>query len=169
MGQACDQLKSLCLQSHWIWTSTISPINRKYLNNRICYDKIVWTITISSRWWVYWYELFSVLSPLQNCQNLGEMASLYNKGIFTNFGYFFSWHEILISLECAVDSEQNGVIDSVVSCSVVELFITEATKIMILWCLTSCVHRSFASGKKKCWSTSDNAWPCTWSTMHNRQ
>ena len=79
--------------------------------------------------------------------------------------FFFMTRDIDI---IAVDSEQNSVIDSVVSCSVVELFITEATKIMILWCLTSCVHRSFASGQK-CWSTSDSAWPCTWSTMHNRQ
>ena len=46
---------------------------------------------------------------------------VYNKGIFTKFGYF-SQHEILISLECAVDCEQNGAINSVVSCSIVEIF-----------------------------------------------
>ena len=38
----------------------------------------------------------------------------------------FSQYEKLISLECAVESERNGVIDSVVSCLVVELFVHES-------------------------------------------
>ena len=35
----------------------------------------------------------------------------------------FKQYEILISFECTVDSERNGVINFVVSCSIVELFI----------------------------------------------
>ena len=43
---------------------------------------------------------------------------VYNKGFFTKFEYF-SQYEILISLECAVDCEQIGIINYVVSCSIV--------------------------------------------------
>ena len=40
----------------------------------------------------------------------------------------FSQYEILISLECAVDSEWDGVINFVVACSVAELLFVEITK-----------------------------------------
>ena len=46
------------------------------------------------------------------------------KRIFSNFGYF-SQYKIL---KCAVDSEWNGVINLVVSCSVVKLFICRNDK-----------------------------------------
>ena len=49
-------------------------------------------------------------------------CQVYNKEIFTNFGYF-SKFEILISLECAVDSEWKDIIYFIVSCLTVELFI----------------------------------------------
>ena len=68
----------------------------KYLNNRTCYDKLVCTILFSSRWWVYWYELLSALSTLQNCQNFDKTP---NKGIFTNFGYFLTiWNTDIIRI-----------------------------------------------------------------------
>ena len=59
-----------------------------------------------------------------------------NKGIFTNLSNFkFQlYYEVLISLECAVDSECNYVINFIVSCSVVELFIEkEITKNSHQW------------------------------------
>ena len=49
-------------------------------------------------------------------------CQVYNKGILPILG-IFSWYEILISLECAVDSEWIGIINFAVSCSVAELFI----------------------------------------------
>ena len=86
----------------------IPTLHIKYLNNCTCYNKIICSILFSSRWWVCWYELFSV-----------------SKGIrrFSPILGNFEKYEILISLECAIDSEWNGVINFIVSCSVVELFI----------------------------------------------
>ena len=52
---------------------------------------------------------------------------VYKKGILSFLG-IFSQYEILISLECAIDCEQNCVINSVVSCSIVEIFIDEFYK-----------------------------------------
>ena len=49
---------------------------------------------------------------------------VYNKGIFANFGCFLQY-KMLISLECTVDSEWNGIINSVVSCLIVKLFLHE--------------------------------------------
>ena len=50
---------------------------------------------------------------------------VYNKGISPILG-IFSQYGILILLKCAVDSEWNGVISSVVSCSIVEIFLHES-------------------------------------------
>ena len=47
-----------------------------YLSNCTCYDKTVCTILFISRWWVYWYELFSVLSILQKWLNFAKTPSL---------------------------------------------------------------------------------------------
>ena len=68
----------------------------KYLNNCTCYDKIVYIILFSSRWWVYWYKLFSVLGTLWNVK-ISTKRQVYNKGIFTILG-IFSQYKILISL-----------------------------------------------------------------------
>ena len=84
------------------------------VNNHTCYDKIICTIPFSSRWWVYWYKLFSVLSII--------IAKMAIRRFSTILG-IFSQYEILISLECTVDSEWNSVIKSVVSCSVAEIFV----------------------------------------------
>ena len=51
--------------------------HKKYLNNRKCYNKTVCTILFSSRWWVCWYELFSVLGTLRKWKNIDETPSLY--------------------------------------------------------------------------------------------
>ena len=61
-----------------IITSSLQRPNstQKYLNNHTCYDKIVCTILFSSRWRVYWYELFSILSTLWKWQNFDETPSL---------------------------------------------------------------------------------------------
>ena len=48
----------------------------KYLNNCTCYNKIAYIILFSSRWWVYWYKLFSVLSTLRKWQNFHKTPSL---------------------------------------------------------------------------------------------
>ena len=94
------------------------------LDNHTCYNKIVCTILFSLRLWVCWCKLFSVLSTLQKYQNFDETPSLYNynKKTCTDFGYF-SLCEMLIPLDCAADSEWNGIINFIVSSSVVELFI----------------------------------------------
>ena len=63
----------------------------------------------------------------ENGKNSMKHQVYNNKGIFTNFEYF-SEYEILISLECTVDSEWNDTIDFVVSRSVVELFIHRSHK-----------------------------------------
>ena len=57
---------------HLISWSTNIP---KYLDNHMFYDKIVCTVLFNSRWWVYWYELFGVLSTLQKWQIFDEMPS----------------------------------------------------------------------------------------------
>ena len=93
-----------------------------YLNYRTCYDKIVCTILFSSKWWVYWYELFSILSTLQKWQKFWWNAKSIIRG-FSSISGIFKQCEILISLECAFDSEWNGGINFVVSCSIAELFI----------------------------------------------
>ena len=73
----------------------------QYLNNCTCYNKIVCTILFSSRWWVYWYELFSVLSII------AKMAKFWwnTKSIiirdFTNLGYFFIIRNIDIIRMCS--------------------------------------------------------------------
>ena len=83
-------LWNLYLYGIWIISEwNMNYITWEYLNNCTFYNKIVCTILFSSRWWVYWYELFSVLSTLQKWQKVDKTPSLYNKGIFTNFGYFF--------------------------------------------------------------------------------
>ena len=51
---------------------------------------------------------------------------VYNKGIFTNFRYFLT----IWNIECAVDSELNGAINFVVSCSVVEIIHSKKSKIL---------------------------------------
>ena len=61
-------------------------ITRQYLNNRTCYDEIICTVLFSSRWWVYWYKLFSVLRTLQKWQNLDKTSSLRG---FCQFWVFF--------------------------------------------------------------------------------
>ena len=47
---------------------TWASIAQKYLHSRTCYDKIVCAVRFSSRWWVYWYELFIVLRTLWKWQ-----------------------------------------------------------------------------------------------------
>ena len=93
---------------------------QKYLKNHTCYNKIIYTILFSSRWWVYWYELFSVLNTLRKWQNFDETPSLYNKEILPILASF-SGYEILLLLECTVDSEWNDIVTFIVSCSVVVL------------------------------------------------
>ena len=66
--------------------SAFNNSQHKYLDNCTCYNKVVCTIPFSSRWWVYWYELFSVLSTLWKWQIFDEIWQVYNKGIFTDFG-----------------------------------------------------------------------------------
>ena len=74
-------------------------------------------------------------------------------------------------VECAVNSEWNDVINFIVSCSVVDLFIhrnhkNPAFNILTLFStnINVIVFADFASGWKKCWSTSDSV--CAWSTKH---
>ena len=59
--------------------------------------------------------------------NFVENAKSIIRGFSPIFN-IFSQYEILISVECAVDSERNGVIISVVSCSIVEFFICRSHK-----------------------------------------
>ena len=93
-----DLLKYLCIKSNCILdlkTIASIPVVQTYLNNRTCYDKFVCTILFSSRWWVYWYELFSVLSTLQKINGKILMKrQVYNKGIFANFGQFLTMWDI---------------------------------------------------------------------------
>ena len=123
LSEVLDVLTSMKYLSITMEVSTSVSIIHKYLDNRTCYDKIVRTVLFISRWRIYWYELFSVLRILQKWQNFDETPSLYNiiRGFSPILG-IFSRYEILISLECVVDSEWNGVINFIVSCSVVELF-----------------------------------------------
>ena len=65
----------------------------------------------------------------KNCEN-GKILTkhqVYNKGILPILGKF-EQYEILISPESVVDSEWNGVINFVVSCSVAKLFICRSHK-----------------------------------------
>ena len=65
------------------WTAKITL---KYLDNRTCCHKLVCTILFSSRWWVYWYDLFSVLSTLQKLQILMKRQVIRG---FCQFWVFF--------------------------------------------------------------------------------
>ena len=106
-----------------------------YLNNCTCYYKMVCTILFSSRWLVYWYELFSVLSTLQNRQKFDKTPKRKTI-IFTNFGYFF----ITWNIECAVDSEWTDIFTFIVSCLIVELVVQKVTKIS-LWLNRTTLHK----------------------------
>ena len=65
-----------------------------------------------------------------HCKNskISTKHQVYNKGFSPIILDIFSQYEMLISLECAVDSEWNDVINSVVSCSIVELVIHKKVK-----------------------------------------
>ena len=60
----------------------------------------------------------------KNCQNTKSII----RGFSSILGNLKK-NNIMISLECADDSESNDAINVIVSCSVVELFIIEITKI----------------------------------------
>ena len=70
----------------------------KFLYNRTYYNKTVCTVVFSSRWPVYWYKFFSVLSTLQKWENLTK-RQVDNKGISPISGGF-SKYEIFLSLQC---------------------------------------------------------------------
>ena len=77
-----------------------------YLSNRTCYDKTVCTVLFSSRWWVCWCKLFSVLSTLQINGKILTKRQVYNKGIFVDLGnfsrdmrYWYHWNVQLILSE----------------------------------------------------------------------
>ena len=77
-----------------------------YLSNRTCYDKTVCTVLFSSRWWVCWCKLFSVLSTLQINGKILTKRQVYNKGIFIDLGnfsrdmrYWYHWNVQLILSE----------------------------------------------------------------------
>ena len=61
------------------------PNTCKYLNNRECYDKTVCTISFSSRWWVYWYELFSFFKDTAKMAKTGQNT----KSIIREFHQFW--------------------------------------------------------------------------------
>ena len=62
-----------------------------YLSNRTCYDKTVCTVLFSSRWWVCWCKLFSVLSTLQLMAKFWQNA----KSIIREFSSIWViFHEI---------------------------------------------------------------------------
>ena len=71
------------------------------------YNKIVCTVLFSSRWWVCWYELLSVLRKLQKWQIFDKK---YNKGIFSMILGNYNNNEIL---ELAVDTEWKDAINFV--------------------------------------------------------
>ena len=52
---------------------------------------------------------------------------IYNKGILPILG-IFPWYKIIVPLECAADSEWNGAMNLVASCSVVELSVHKNCK-----------------------------------------
>ena len=89
---------------------------QKYLNNHTYYDKIVCTILFSSRWWVYWYELFCVLSTLQNGKILWKMKHQVIRGLIrkrtctcthtshTNNEWWFDYLLLLLSAPAQVQN-----------------------------------------------------------------
>ena len=101
-------------------------------------QKIVCTVPFNSRWWVYWYKFFSVLSLSQKWQNFDELSSLIIIRGFSSILGNFKQDKILISLECAFGSEWNGVIIFVVPCLVAKLFICwDHEKFCLYWPTTT--------------------------------
>ena len=112
---------------------------------------------------------------LANCKN-GKIlmkCQVYNKGIFINY-------ELLISLECTTDSEWNDVINLIVPCSDVELFILDTcisqelttTTMFSFTCIV--VFGAFCNWWKSAeahydsacaWSTKLGAWTHDWCTL----
>ena len=72
----CDSHNGGSIAIAWSNTSVLVLQLYRYLDNCTRCDKIVCTVLFSSRWRVYWYELFSVLSTLQKWQNFDETPSL---------------------------------------------------------------------------------------------
>ena len=110
----------------------------KYLNNRTCYDKIVLLLFCSAQDGES--TVVNCLVFWAHCEN-GQILmkrQVYNKGIFTILG-ISSQYEILILLECAFDSEWNGVINSVILCLVVELFVHTIHVTDIQWTRYTCI------------------------------
>ena len=154
-----DQLKHLCWSSKNHIKITVSlqwpKTTQWYLNNCMCYNKIVCTVLFSSRWQVYCYELFSVLSTLQKWQNFDKMPS---QGVFIDLDKFLTIWDIDTILMCSWFWVRIW-INFVVSCLVAELFklakmqslnstIFRYQNSLVLWC-----SEHFASGWKKCWNT----------------
>ena len=64
-----------------------------FLNNSTCYNKIICFVLFSSRWWVCWYKLFSVLA---HCKMAKFWWNAKSEILKTNFGYYFT---IIMNIE----------------------------------------------------------------------